>query len=337
MPEFPDLHYLTQVSFKLDRFKVVSTTPLRVNFRCHLCGDSKKSKTKARGWILENREHQLHYFCHNCGASQSFKKFLQTIDTATYNNYITDRFTRKEAPVKPILEKTKFDVPIFEPKTLSKIKKLTLLDEEHPAREYVNSRQIPKEQQSRIYYAPKFIKWINGILPNKFDEKKVKDEPRLILPFIDQKGNLFGVSARSFDPNGLRYISIMFDQNMPKIFGLNKIDFSKRYFVCEGAIDSLFLPNAVAMAGADGNLSGFEHLENAIFVFDNEPRNSEIHKRMEKLIRSGLKICIWPSNIKQKDINEMHLAGMTDIDKIIEKNTYSGLEATLALASWRKK
>jgi hypothetical protein len=125
-------------------------------------------------------------------------------------------------------------------------------------------------------------------------------------------------------------------QEVPKIFGLDKVNFDKPYVVAEGAIDSLFLNNAIAMAGADGNVSGLKNLENATFVFDAEPRNLEIIKRMEKLMRKGYKVCIWPHSVPGKDINEMWLKGMRDIEKTIKENTFSGLEGQLRLASWRR-
>ena len=59
------------------------------------------------------------------------------------------------------------------------------------------------------------------------------------------------MSARLFDPDGLRYITIMFEE-VPKIFGLDTVNFQEKYYVVEGALDSMFLSNAVAMAGADG-------------------------------------------------------------------------------------
>jgi hypothetical protein len=172
-------------------------------------------------------------------------------------------------------------------------------------------------------------------LPGKF-ENVDRDEPRLVLPFFDQNGKMFGVSARGFNPKGVRYLTIMFDDR-PKIFGLDKVDFDRQYYVVEGAIDSLFLDNAVAMAGADGNTNALENVnENAVFVFDAEPRNKEIHKRMEKIIQKGYKICIWPSDVPGKDINEMILNGSKDVQGIIRSNIYKGLEAKLKLVEWRK-
>lgn len=336
MVDYVDLQYAMILSSRLDRFKVRSTNPYKINFRCPICGDSQKSRTKSRGWLLE-KENTFHYFCHNCGVSQHFKTFLKNVDSLSYNDYVTEKYVhnmkseKKESP----LDNLKSEGPKFKPANhLKSIKKISQLLPNHPAKIYIDSRKIPPAQHYRLYYAPKFKTWINSIIPNKL-EMKGKDEPRLIMPFIDEDGHLFGVSARGFDPNGMRYITIMFDERQ-KIFGLDKVDFNKKYFVLEGAIDSLFLPNAIAMAGADGNVNGLKNVENAVFVFDAEPRNKEIHKRIEKIIRAGHSVCIWPSNIDGKDVNEMVLNGVTNIEEIITKNTYKGLEANLKLMSWRK-
>ena len=336
MVDYVDLQYAMILSSRLDRFKVKSTNPYKINFRCPICGDSQKSKVKSRGWLLE-KENSFHYFCHNCGESQQFKTFLKNVDTLTYNEYVTEKYVsnmKAEKKVSP-LDNLKSEGPKFKPANhLKSIKKVSQLAVNHPVKEYIEKRKIPSSEHYRLYYAPKFKTWINYIIPNKFDIRG-KDEPRLVMPFFDENGNLFGVSARGFDPNGIRYITIMF-QDRPKIFGLEKVDFNKRYFVLEGAIDSFFVSNAIAMAGADGNVEGLKNLENAIFVFDAEPRNKEIHKRIEKIIRAGHAVCIWPSNINGKDINEMVLNGITNIEDIIIKNTYRGLEANLKLIAWRK-
>ena len=116
------------------------------------------------------------------------------------------------------------------------------------------------------------------MIPGKMPRNN--DEPRLVLPFIDTDGKMFGFQGRALRSSSLRYITIMLDEYMPKIFGLDTCDFSKRYYVVEGPIDSLFLSNSVAMAGADGNGSGLSNTQNGVFIFDNEPRNKEIVTRM---------------------------------------------------------
>jgi len=337
MIDFIDLQYAKTLASRLDQFKVRSTNPYKINFRCPVCGDSQKSRSKARGWLLE-RDNKFHYFCHNCGASQSFNFFLKNIDPLAYNDYIADKYMKKTstANTESILDKTKFEIPKFQTNPLKSIKKVSQLNWNHPVKAYIEMRRIPANHHYRLYYASKFKQWINTIIPNKFTNIE-KDEPRLIMPFFDENKRVFGVSARSFDPNSnLRYITIMFEDH-PKIFGLDLVDFNRQYYVVEGAIDSFFISNSVAMAGADGNVSALKNArENAVFVFDAEPRNKEIHKRMEKIIEAGYKICIWPTNVPGKDINQMILNGLTSVESIIVENTYSGLEAKLKFIEWRK-
>ena len=334
MVDFVDLQYATMLSSRLDRFKVRSTNPYKINFRCPVCGDSQTSKTKARGWLLE-KDNSFHFYCHNCGASQSFSYFLKSIDGMAYNDYIAEKFVKdvKKSDTS-ILEKTKFEKPVFNVDPLKQLKKVSQLSTDHPLKKYVVKRGIPPQHHYRMYFAPKFKTWINSIIPNKF-ENIGKDEPRLVIPFFDENGKMFGVSARGFDPNGVRYITIMFEERS-KIFGLDTVNFERTYFVVEGALDCMFLSNAVAMAGADGNVSGLKRADNAIFVFDAEPRNKEIHKRIERLINAGYRVCVWPSSVPGKDINEMVLNGISNVEEVIRENTYKGLQATLKLASWRK-
>ena len=218
---------------------------------------------------------------------------------------------------------------------LKNLKKISQLDYNHPVKKYIDKRSIPTKHHYRLYFAPRFKEWINGIIPNKFENVK-KDEPRLVIPFLDKDRKCFGVAARGFDPDGLRYISIMFEE-VPKIFGLDKVNFKEKYYVVEGALDSMFLSNAVAMAGADGGTNALENVENAVFVFDAEPRNKEIHKRMEKLIDAGHSIVIWPNDIEGKDINEMVLSGkISCVESLMRTITYKGLEAKLKFQQWRR-
>lgn len=340
-----DVKYALLLSSRLERFKVKSTQPYKLNFRCPLCGDSQKSATLCRGWLTQSKHGGLRFKCFNCnaqvGKTNSFYDFIRYIDPLMFKDYVTERYIGNTRSVAgPDIPPKIKEPPKFETSPLRKIKKLSQLAHDHPAKKYIESRQIPSNKHYLIYYAPKFKSWINSIIPNMFptdkDGKIKKEEPRLILPFFDKDKKLFGLSARGFDPNGLRYITIMFDETKPKIFGLERVDFHKPYLLVEGAFDSLFLENAIAMAGADGNLNGLERIENAVIVYDNEPRNAEIHKGMEKIIRAGAQICIWPKSLKEKDINAMVLAGVNNVPQIIRENTFKGLEATLRLNDWKR-
>lgn len=337
MVDYVELQYATMLSGRLERYKVKSTSPYRINFRCPICGDSQKSKYKARAWLIEDRSEGGFYFnCFNCHSPVGkLGNFLKQVDPMLYNDFIAEKYVNKVKDEPQVPSKEQFKKPVFSSDPLKKIKKVSQLSHDHPVKKYIESRQIPSDQHWKLYYAPKFNSWINSIIPNKFDAK-IPDEPRLVIPFKDDTGKLFGVSARGFNPKGLRYITIMFDDQKPKIFGLDSVDFTKRYYVVEGAIDSLFIENSIAMAGADGNASGLSNIENAVFVFDNERRNKEIHKQIEKLIRLGYHICIWPASIEQKDINDMHIGGIKNIKGIIDNNIHKGLEASLKFMSWRR-
>ena len=339
-----DLKYTNLLSNRLERFSVKDTSPYRVNFRCPICGDSTKSRTKTRGWILEKNNSAIMY-CHNCGASMGLRKFLQQVDPILYNDYIIDTRLDKDILKKQVeeltspLDKLTHKVPTFKKRgsPLLSIRKISQLRDDHPAKTYIKKRLIPNNKHYKLYYAPKFNDWVNSIIPDKLPTVG-KDAPRLILPFIDKKGNMFGFQGRAFDKYSLRYITIMIDPEMPKIFGLDTVDFGRKYYVVEGPIDSLFLDNAVAMAGADGSGSGLSHIENAVMVFDNEPRNKEICARMEKCLEKGYKVCIWPTNFLDKDINDAILSNRTcaEVQLIIDQNTYSGLQGKLKLSYWRK-
>ena len=79
--------------------------------------------------------------------------------------------------------------------------------------------------------------------------------------------------------------------------------------------------------------------ENTTIVFDNERRNLEVLKQIEKVVdQRGYRVVLWPDNIKEKDINDMILSGKTknEIQTIIEKNTYQGNMAKIRLTAWRK-
>lgn len=334
-----DLKFVNLLSTRLERFSVKQTNPYRVNCRCPICGDSQKSKTKARGWFLEKDNSAL-YYCHNCAASMSLRNFLKFIDTNLYNDYIIDTSLDKNVKrveTKP-LDKLKQSPPPFRRSgsQLLQIPKISQLNVTHKARKYVDNRRIPVSKHYKLYYASKFNEWVNSIIPDKLP--KDRDEPRLVLPFIDDKGKMFGFQGRAFGSNSLRYITIMIDEDAPKVFGLDDIDFDQVYYVTEGPIDSLFLDNALAMAGADSNVMGLRNLENCVFVFDNEPRNKDIVSRMSRCIEDGYKVCIWPKNVVDKDINDMLLSGLSsaDIKLIIDQNTQSGLTGRLALSYWRK-
>lgn len=337
-----DNKYIGLLSNRLEKFQRKDTN--LYNFRCPICGDSKKNKLKTRGYVF-CKDNSLIFKCHNCGAGLSLGNLIKQLDEQLYKEYQLESFGERQGnstpqykpPTPPDITKIVWPKYLKGDSPLKQLKKVSQLNADHPAKLYCVKRKIPPQFHSKLFYAPKFQSWVNTYIPNKFKEGAV-DEPRLIIPLLDYDGSFIGCTGRSFAPkSSLRYITVIVKEGRPKVFGLHGIDFSKKVYVTEGPIDSMFLPNALAMAGAD--LSGVElDSSNTVIIYDNEKRNSDITKRMEKMINAGYNICIWPTSIEQKDINEMILAGRTeaDIKLIVDQNTYKGLEAKMALSIWKR-
>ena len=309
------------LSPRLDKFKKVRDNLF--NFRCPYCGDSRKSQSKARGYFYR-KKNDYFYRCHNCGKGTTFGKVLEYIDTMMYKEYIMERY-KGDAP-KTEAPEFNFKAPKFkkiDPK-LENLTPINKLNGGHPARQFVESRQLPEEFYSDLYLCPKFFEW------SKIQSQQ--EHPRLVIPFRDESGEVFAAQGRAFGKESPKYLTIKF-QDKPKIFGLDRVDFAKRYYVVEGPLDSMFLDNCLAVAGAD-----FRYLPpgDTTIVLDNEPRSREIIKQMERLIHQEHELVIWPTTITQKDINDMVLAGVEDIKTIIDNNTFSGLEATMKLAAWKR-
>ena len=159
------------------------------------------------------------------------------------------------------------------------------------------------------------------------------DEPRIIIPLFYQN-TLVGFQGRAIGPSKIKYITVMLNDNAPKIYGLDDVKKDQTVYITEGPFDSTFIQNSIALCGSDGDVNKWGIID-CVWIYDNEPRNAEIHSRISRVIDSGEKIVIWPSTIKEKDINEMILSGL-NVQNVIKSNIYSGLEAKLKFTTWKK-
>ncbi len=323
-----DSKYVSLVSPQLQRF--AKKKEHLYNFRCPYCGDSKKKKNLARGYIFRVKNDYV-YKCHNCGVGRTFTNFLKDQNPGLYNDYVMERYRDGLTGKSTQTPNPKFDFkkPVF--KSSHNLQKISELNNSHPARQYLEQRKI--KDLDYFLYAPKFKEWTNTQVPT-FDDMR-GDGPRIILPLYTADKVMFGYQGRSLSPRTkLRYITIILDESQPKIFGLDKINPNERVYITEGPFDSTFIRNAIAMCGSDVHVPDGT-ASDCCYVYDNEPRNREIVNRVSKTIDSGNSVVIWPSSITQKDINDMYLAGH-DVQHMVESNTYRGLEAKLKLNTWKK-
>ena len=329
MNSYIDVKYVNLISPYLQQFK--KKGDFLWNFRCPYCGDSQKSRTKARGFVYR-KKNDLFYKCHNCGMGTTLGNLIKKIDLKTYDDYIVERYKSGSQNNTPTPE-FKFDVPIFRKRGVLKgLKSIADLPESHPARKIISDRLIPEECFKDLYLCESFYKFTNNLVPNKFPSLD-GDHPRLLIPFRDEEGEMFAYQGRAFGKEQPKYLTIKLEER-DKIFGLDRVDKRKEVFVVEGPLDSLFLDNCIAIAGAEvPNLDC-----DFTIVFDNEPRNKEICKQMEKTLNQGTGLVIWPDSMRHKDINDMIVAGYTQlqVQQIIKENTFIGASAQLRFAEWRK-
>lgn len=303
------------------------------NLSCPLCGDSDSNK-KLRGYIYRKKG-TLKFHCHNCTTNIRFETLLKQVNANLYFEYRKECMveTRRQSPRDIKYEEPKQE-PIFN--LFDGLKSIADLPVTHPARKYVQDRLIPGIHYLRIFYAPYFKRFVNSVVPDKFSKESLtRDEPRLIIPFINKDASISGFTGRSFDPDAtLRYMMISLNDD-PKLFGIDRVDMKKPYYIVEGPIDAMFLPNTIAAGGSNiRNVMG----PNGIGVFDNQPRNPEICKLIEMAIEEGMKVVIWPSGMEGKDINELIKSGLSqqEVVGIISENTYIGLTARLKFNEWKR-
>ena len=320
--DFVDVKYINLISARFQKFKKIKNN--LYNFRCPICGDSQKNKSKARGYLYQVKNN-TNFKCHNCGVNISFNNFLKQIDSVIYKQYTFEKFKdgktgRNFTADEPVF---KFETPKFKPKL-----DLPKASANPDAKKYLESRKLNPD---KFYYTDQFKSWTNS-LKDVFDDT-TKDEPRIIIPLFYQN-TLVGFQGRALVPSKIKYITVMLNDDAPKIYGLDEIEKEKTVYITEGPFDSTFISNAIALCGADGDVSNWG-INDPVWIYDNEPRNAEIHSRISRVIDRGEKVVIWPSFLREKDINDMILSRLK-VQDMIESNTYSGLEAKLKFTTWKK-
>ena len=370
MSIFYDVTYATRLSSRLEGFKSKGNNTF--NFRCPLCGDSEKSKRKARGYLFPGNKqhaHRLFFKCYNCNESMPFDKLLARIDVSLAQEYRLGRFMESNTDSvitmdsdkpeivtpKPLIDNLDFDVFFQKIKTLAK---------DHFAYQYLIQRLIPRDIiESELFYTPDFKQSLEGIskkyglpISNNTIEKMRPHDQRIIIPFRDASGKIMGFQGRSLDPaNPVRYITIKLDAYAPKVYGLNRLDTTKEnIYVFEGPFDSMFIPNSVAVMDSDlTNVAGLipdVPKEKFVLVFDNEPRNDAIVTNMQKAIKNKFRIVIFSGKLhesyeKNKDINDVVLKGKispSEVHDTLDRLTYSTRSAGEAMIAeinfnkWKK-
>jgi len=328
MSLYIDKKYVNLVSTSLEKFKWKKVN--LANCRCPICGDSEINKNKARGYFFSNTDSYF-YKCHNCGVSYNIYKFLEIVSPILFKEYCLELFKEKNTSIEEISMEEVYTVVSSSPP----YQMIEELPPDHAAIEFLKNRKIPENKWDKFGFTKQF-----GIFAQKFNsdyKNLLQEDERIIIPIFDEHNQCVGVQGRTIGNVKPKYITLKKTDKVKLTYGLDTVDKSKCIYVVEGPIDSLFLPNAVACLGIGNFLEIRKKFEkqDLVFIVDNEPRNRTVTNTIKSLIQAGEKICIFPNNIKEKDINDMVLSGLNPSD-IIESNIFSGAAALLAFNLWRK-
>ena len=334
MSLYTDQKYVGLISPRLELFKQVRQNLW--NSRCPICGDSQKNRSKKRLYIYAKKQ-DLFVKCHNCGFGSNLGNFIKQLDPHLHSQYIVERYKAGETGQRKSKEpEFHFEKPKFKPQpTKINLPSIGKLDKEHFARKYFESRKIPESFKDKVYFAEDFKEWAQSV--SKIDYSNLgKEEPRMVIPFFDMEGKLIAAQGRALGKNELRYITVKVEEDSLKIYGLDRWNPEDHTYIVEGPIDSMFLPNCLAVAGGD-LLTYNGDKEKTTLIFDNEPRNIHTIKKMMDSISKGWSVVIWLKLKKFKDINDLIISGLStdEILDMINTRTMKGLEADWAAREWR--
>lgn len=338
--------YLNLLSHRLEKFTV---KPNCWTFRCPICGDSKKSQSKKRGFVIRDLEKdRLFFICKNCGEAKKFTQFLFEFDPDLYRDFRSELFRERggRLDAKPMPE-IEIERPDFS-KVEERKKYVFGLDElpkNHHAVVYMLNRLVPEDMLHRVGFTDNVRKLVHCLFgDSKYTEDRCfpgdEREPRLVYALHTPDGKLVGFQARSIDPHcDKRFRFLTYNQDGVRgFFGVTHLDTSKRVYVVEGCTDSLFLPNCVAVCTSA--LGRYHNLhDDVVYVSDNEPRNMEIVKIVNGLINNNKSVALLPECYTGMDINDLVLkGGLTpqEAKELIDNHTVSGVSAKLKFSMWKK-
>jgi transcription elongation factor Elf1 len=346
MALYIDAKYVRMVSSRLRNFKQKNTNLW--NFSCPYCGDSQTNKLKARGYVYA-KGNDLFYRCHNCGVGTNVGNFIKHVDSSLHDEYVFEKY--KSGTTSNTYHRTSSVSPriITQPPKFGHIQKRSIfehgtwlkdLPSGHFCLTYAQNRLIPEEHYDKLLFTSNYKVFCDALIPNH--DKKLIEDARLVIPFFNYQNELVAVSGRALETSDrtLRYVTLRTNDSENKlVYGMDRADLNQRIYLVEGPLDSLFLKNCVA--SGDANLAlRVKNIQakNITLIFDNEPRNKEVCKLIENAIKSNHDVVIWPDNIEGKDINEMMLNGFSssEIQSIIDSNTFFGLEAIAKFTFWKK-
>jgi len=307
--DFDEIALERQVRLILSSLENVTESYDYYNFRCHICGDSQKSKSKKRGYILKNKTPWM-YYCHNCYYKKPVIFWMKEFFPSYYKDYFKEVLGRNDNKKKRDLpnikarrtrkrsteqDQTKFFVHIKSGVTPLFAKAIR----------FCIDRNIPEDVWSKWYVA-------TGEMYRN----------RLIIPFYDDKGKIYYYQGRSlYDYMTPKYLSRAGNYN--SIYNYYLVDREKPVTVLEGPIDSIFVENSVAVTGVkiyDDNLKIFKQKR---FLIDYDCETFDTKKKTIELLTKGEYVFCWKKFMKTYNLPKRSKWDINDVLLYMNKDNFS--------------
>lgn len=330
--------FATNIFSGLQRFKIASRSPFKLNARCPVCGDSSTDKSKARFWYYHHKGTPF-VNCFNCAYTKPFEWFMKEYYPDEYDKWMLASVESKGFKSESEPEVPKVTAKLFV-QELKFCTCITALPVNHPVVKYVENRKIPKEQWHRLWFTTQWQDLVNSI--KELTYPVPKPEPRLVIPIFNAEGKIESFQGRALRSDAkAKYLTIKASEDSTKIYGQDTVDESKQWvYVMEGPIDTLFIPNSIAITGGSLDVNSVPYPDKRVWVLDNEPRHKDVKTRVNSLIEAGERVVLWDySPWESKDVNEMILeegATPETILEYFEANVIDGLMAQFRSSEWFK-
>ena len=254
-------------------------------FRCPICGDSNKNKSKMRGYYYKSTNS---FHCFNCDKSAEGLYVITKLFGVNYKTIL-----------KEYLDyiRTDYSTPVEE---LPEPKK-TIETSPHIYRTFdkLNQKCIDFLEKRKIFNAP----YLDGK-----DFLYDSEEDKLIIPWNEKlyQTRVLGKSTGNkykFEPYG-------FEKD---IYGLDEINPNENIFFLEGIFDKIFVYNSICIGGIYPTSHQFDILErelidkdNLVFLPDNYWVDLSSRKKLFQLHKNNknIKVFHWDKKNKSKDIND---------------------------------
>jgi len=302
-----DIALERQIRLILSSFDNVTESYDYYNFRCNVCGDSKKSRSKKRGYILKRKKPWM-YFCHNCFYKKPVVYWMKEFFPIHYRDYYRDLVRSKKPHKKPIpkiknpkvkkrnaeKEQTKFFIPIKKGITPPFAKAIRLC---------IN-RNIPEDIWSKWFVAT------GGTYNN-----------RLIIPFFDDKGKIYYYQGRAlYDYITPKYLSRKGKHN--SIYNYYTVDDNRPVVVLEGPIDSIFVENSIAVTGVKIEEPLLKKFKQKRFMIDYDAQTPETKAKTIELLTKGEYVFCWQKFIKKYQLPKKNKWDVNDVLLYLKKDNF---------------